>query len=397
MLKNLIYIFYFLLIASIFIGPAISLSVFYPLRIITPLFFILVVVLFLISKPKFKFSFLKILFWTFIFTFFIMTLLSSIVGYISLSIVPEINDIINFFMIFILLITFLVVYDLDFKRFFQIISKTLLLMYFVFIVISLIEVFTGFHFASSIFYNTSLNIPTGFFTNPNDLACIFTLMFLFIFTHYKLKFNLLVLIITLLHVAIVFYTSSRISLFIIIIYFILFKTKNIISFSLLILVLFFVFKSKIPANISQNMSVLKNGFYIGKEDKSKDIRKNLYINGLLSIKNSFGLGYGVNASSHYYKSLYGDRGISNIINPHSYQLELLINSGVIVLFFYLILNFYIFFMLVKKKEFERAFHIIFFNISLFSSSSSLYLWPIYLFLFIYFAWADNRVLLIENE
>lgn len=397
MLRYLIYIFYFLLIASIFIGPAVSLSILYPLRIITPLFFILAVVLYLISKPKQKSSFLNKLFWTFIFTYFIMTFLSSIVGYVSLSIVPEINDIINFLMIFLLLITFLVVYDLDFKRFFMIVSRTILFMYFVFIIICLIEFFTNFHFASSIFYNTSLNIPTGFFTNPNDLACIFTLMFLFIFTHYKLKFNPLVLVITLLHIAIVIYTSSRISLFIILIYFILFKTKNVISFSLLTLALFFVFKSKLPVNISQNVSVLKKGIFIGKEDKSKDIRKNLYINGLLSIKNSFGLGYGVNASSHYYKSLNGDKGLSNMINPHSYQLELLINSGVIVLFFYLTLNFYIFFMLVKKKEFERAFHVIFFNISLFSSSSSLYLWPIYLFLFIYFVWADNRFLLIENE
>ena len=90
-------------------------------------------------------------------------------------------------------------------------------------------------------------------------------------------------------------------------------------------------------------------------------------------------------------------GIKNIINPHSYQIELLINSGVVVLFCYLILNFYIFFLLVKKSKYEQAFHVIFFNISLFSSSSSLFVWPIYLFLFIYFIWADDKIALIEND
>ena len=396
MLKYLIYIFYFLLVASIFIGPAISISVFYPLRIISPLFFIFIVILYFKTKPKLKSSFLNRLFWIFLFTYFIMTMISSIVGYVSLYIVPEINDMLNFLMIFLLLITFLIVNELDSKRFFNTISKSLVIMYFVYLIVSLLELFTDFHFESSIFYNTSLNIPTGFFTNPNDLASIFTLMFLFIFTHYKLKFNPLVILITLIHIAIVFYTSSRLSLAVIIIYLMLFKTKQIISFSLMTFALFLVVKSKIQVDIGQNFSFLQKVIFINKEDKSKDIRKNLYLNGLFSVKNSLGFGYGINASSQYYKSLYGDRGMRNITNPHSYLIELLINSGVIVLFIYLILNFYIFFLLIKKKEFERAFHVIFFNILMFSSSSSLYLWPIYLFLFIYFVWADSHISLTKN-
>ncbi len=397
MLKKIIQFLYFLFVASVFIGPAISFNIFYPLRIITPVVFLFTSVFYLQSKQKSKSSLLKTFFWVFTFLYFILTVLSSIVGYVSLSIIPDFNDLFNFLMVFILMSTLLLIYEIDFKRFFEILLRSVLFMYIVFVVICVIEFITGFHFSSSIFHATNINIPTGFFTNPNDLACVFTLMFIFLLTHYKLKFNILIIIVTILHLAIVFYTSSRISLIVIMLYFALFKTKKFVSFSFFVVILFFVFKSKLPASFNQNLNLLEKSLTLSKNDNSKNIRQNLYLHGLHSVKNSFGLGYGVNASSFYYKSLRGDKGIKNIINPHSYQIELLINSGVVVLFCYLILNFYIFFLLVKKSKYEQAFHVIFFNISLFSSSSSLFVWPIYLFLFIYFIWADDKIALIEND
>ena len=397
MLKKGIQFLYFLFVASVFIGPAISFNIFYPLRIITPVLFLFTAVLYLRSYPKFKSSLLSSFFWVFTFLYFILTLLSSLVGYVSLSIVPEFNDVLNFLMIFLLFCTYLFLYELDLKRFFKVLEKSILIMYVLLVIVCLIEFFTGFHFSSSIFDGTNVKIPTGFFTNPNDLACVLTLMFIFLFTHYKPNINILTLVITLLHFAIVIYTSSRISLFVLILFFIVFKTKKVITFSCFLLALFFLFKSNLPSSLKQNLSLIEKGLSVSKNDNSKNVRLNLYLNGIQSVKNSFGLGYGVNSSSSYYKSLRGDKGLKKFINPHSFQIELLINSGVVVLFCYLILNFYIFFLLVKKSKYEQAFHVIFFNISLFSSSSSLFVWPIYLFLFIYFIWADDKIALIENE
>ena len=129
---------------------------------------------------------------------------------------------------------------------------------------------------------------------------------------------------------------------------------------------------------------------VKKNDASQNIRLNLYKESLKSVKKSFILGYGINSSASYLNKADKENYISNVRQPHSFQLELLINGGIIVFIFFIIFNVYVFYILLKKNQYERAFNIVAYNVILFSSSSSLFIWPIYLFLFIYMCWADEH-------
>ena len=95
----------------------------------------------------------------------------------------------------------------------------------------------------------------------------------------------------------------------------------------------------------------------------------------LSVFENFGMGLGIDASKNYFMSI-PDPRLHYIVNPHSAFFELLINSGVLVSTFYLFLNFYIIRMFYLLQKNNMIVQLILYNLILFSSSSSLYLWPI---------------------
>ena len=302
---------------------------------------------------------------------------SSLIGYASLLIIPEINDVLNFVMLFLILSLLLLFYKYDFRRFYKTSINAIVFLYFLFLFFAVVEIFFDFHFPVSRFYGTSLNIPTAFFTNPNDFASIFTLLLLVIFTHFRLKLNFLTFLFLLAHMAIVFYTGSRLSIFVIFLYVLLFRTKTSLRYLLFVAIGLSYFLKEIPSQYKQLLSI--ENLMFSSSNKSENIRKNLYMEGAKSLNKHFGLGLGINASTEYYKSLAGTNGLNGLVNPHNYLVEILINSGLVNLFLFIILNLFLFYSLFKKGQYEKSSHIIFFNILLFSSSSSLFLWPIYFF------------------
>ena len=102
----------------------------------------------------------------------------------------------------------------------------------------------------------------------------------------------------------------------------------------------------------------------------------------MSIFSSYGIGYGVDYSLQFFQSI-NDPNLSHIVNPHSYIFEILINSGVLAFLAFIILNIYLIVQNIFLKEYDLAVQVFMLNILLFSSSSSLFIWTIYLFIFIY--------------
>ena len=177
MLKSVKSFVIFVFVLSVFIGSSISYGIIYPLRLISPLLMIAIILFYYDKKPIL--TFLNKLFFWFIISFFSLTLLSSITGYISLFIIPKLDDALNFFMIFIVLFNFILIYLFDKNYFLKRISFYLKFIYLIFILFFIFEIFT-FNFLSLSRYNgTLINIPTVFFYNENDFAAIFTLIFFF--------------------------------------------------------------------------------------------------------------------------------------------------------------------------------------------------------------------------
>ena len=116
--------------------------------------------------------------------------------------------------------------------------------------------------------------------------------------------------------------------------------------------------------------------------QSTSIRINLYKHSIMSIFSSYGIGYGVDYSLQFFQSI-NDPNLSHIVNPHSYIFEILINSGVLAFLAFIILNIYLIVQNIFLKEYDLAVQVFMLNILLFSSSSSLFIWTIYLFIFIY--------------
>ena len=118
------------------------------------------------------------------------------------------------------------------------------------------------------------------------------------------------------------------------------------------------------------------------ERQSTLVRLSLYKYAVLSVIPSYGFGYGIDYSAQYYQSI-NDVNLNNIINPHSFIFELLINSGLLATLFYIGLNIWLLIKNLSSSNFDVFIQIIIFNLLLFSSSSSLFIWPLYLFLIIY--------------
>lgn len=391
MFKHIFSLVIFFFILSIFIGSSLSLGIVYPLRVISP--FLMFGLMFFFYEKKLLLSFLNKQFLWFVLTFFIFSLVSSITGYLSFFILPKLDDTLNFLMVFILIINLTLIYLFDKKMFLKRINISLKIIYLLFVLVALYELFTFNHLPISRHYGNVINIPTGFFYNENDFAAIFTLIFLFLFTQNKLKLNFFTGFICVIHFAILVFVGARISCFVLLMFFVIFRFRSTLIVSLMAL-FFLIFSNQNFVN-KFDADFFLNKVLVKKNDGSKNVRLNLYKESLKSVKGSFGFGYGINSSTSYFKTIGQNSNIGSVKQPHSFQLELLLNSGVVVFAFFIILNLYVFYVLMKINQFERAFHIFSYNLILFSSSSSLYIWSIYLFLFIYICWADEKIINLD--
>ena len=367
----------------------------YPLRLILPIIIIYFSVLFfqksILFREKIKiqpilsFSLLFFLYY-FFHTYIVSFLRHTLFGYNY-----ELNSILNFTFLLGLILTFFLTYLSDTKKFFKIFNCVTLLFYFLYGLYAFYEVITGNHLPTSDLFDAPYWLrysPTVVYYNSNDFASIFTLMFMYLLSTYDKEKTLSILWLFLMiffHLIIVYYSQSRISLLVSLL-FLGFRYPFKLAYSsilgvLILLVGITVFEPNWNMQFLDGLKELKTDLLFS-DRQSTSIRLYLYKHSIMSIFSSYGLGYGVDYSLQYFQSI-NDPNLSHIVNPHSYIFEILINSGVLSLLGFTLLNIYLIINNIFLKKYDLVVQVFMFNLLLFSSSSSLFIWTIYLFIFIY--------------
>ena len=187
------------------------------------------------------------------------------------------------------------------------------------------------------------------------------------------------------HLLIVFVSQSRISL-VVSLFYLIYRYPIKIAYSsvvgsLLLIVAITLLEPNWYMQLLDSLKQLKIDLLFS-DRQSTSIRLNLYKHSIMSIFSSYGVGYGVDYSLQYFQSI-NDPNLSHIVNPHSYIFEILINSGVLVFLGFITLNIYLIVFNILSKDYDLVVQVILFNLLLFSSSSTLFIWTIYLFIFIY--------------
>lgn len=221
---------------------------------------------------------------------------------------------------------------------------------------------------------------TTFFTNPNDFAAIFSLssMYLLTVTGSKtVKVRLLKILLIVLTFAVFYTTKARIC-FIAFSFFLSFylqiwkaKTLFFVGLSICVVALYVTVKFDLDWQGLLNLDSTNSG--------SISIRRDLYYHGLLSIVHSYGLGFGVVGHHYYYEKI----AHLEYTDPHNFLLELFIGGGVIIVSLYCLLTIYVLLRLLKEGNRLILAQFILYNFILLSSSTSLFLWPHYLFFIAY--------------
>ena len=391
-MKNL---FLVLFLSAIFISSSFGIGPnLFPLRILTPIILIYFGLLLfqkvVLLKQKVKIDSLIL----FSLLFFVYTFIhTSSVTFLRFELVGdsyEQNSILNFVFLFFFVLTIFLTF-LSSSSFLKKAKYLVLVFYGIYTIYALYETFTGNHLAISDLYDAPSWMrfaPTVVYNNSNDFAAIFTLMLMFIYAEFdtsKSRSLLFVIGLFLLHVFIVYKTQSRLSLLISFAFFGYRYPKKFIGTAvlgfLLILIMGNFTDNSWYAQLLDDIAKLKSDLSFN-ERQSTSVRFYLYKYALYSIIPSYGMGFGIDYSAEFYRSI-NDVNLHYIINPHSFIFELLINSGIFATLFYIFINFKLIVKNIVLKNTDLIVQIIFFNLLLFSSSSSLFLWPIYLFFIIY--------------
>ena len=392
MSKALIFIF----IASIFtmnsfgLGPNL-----YPLRLILPItivyFFVVLFQKVILLKQKLEVKPIVLFSFLFFVLMFFHTYIVSFIRFQLFDAQYEFNSILNFsFLLFLIVTLYLIVFSFP-KHFLQSTKYIILLFYLIYTVFSFYEIITGYHLPTSDLMDAPRwmrHVPTVVYFNSNDFAFVFTLMMMYVLSVFDAKKSfsiLMVIAIFLIHMFIIYKSESRLSFIMSFSFFVYRYPKKVIYSSLFGFVLFFVcgyfLESSWYMQVMDDLANLKSDLSFN-ERQSTLVRLTLYKYAIFSIISSYGFGYGVDYSAQYYQSI-NDANLHYIVDPHSFIFELLINSGLLSLLFYIGLNIYLCIKNWSYKNQDVVIQIIIFNLLLFSSSSSLFIWPVYLFLIIY--------------
>ena len=200
----------------------------YPLRLILPivvLFFSVLLfqkVVLLKQKvslqPVLIFSllyFLYLFFHTYIVTFFRYTLFAY--DY-------EFTSILNFTFLLVLIFALYNAFLSNRDRFFKVFNQITLVFYILYALYAFYEIFTGNHLSTSVLFDAPYWLtysPTVVYFNSNDFASIFTLMFMYLLSTLdkeKKQSMIWLFAAVALHLLIVYYSQSRISLVVSLIY-----------------------------------------------------------------------------------------------------------------------------------------------------------------------------------
>lgn len=389
--------FLIILLISVFLlnsfgfGPNI-----YPLRLVLPFSFLVVLGLFfqkiVIEREKIMLSPLLLgagLFFLYMFshTFLVTTYRSFFLGSNY-----EAADLLNYTLLAVLVLVLFFYALLDKVKMLHYSYKVVQFFYVGYMLFAVYEIVTGNHFSASSLYEAPSWMryaPTVVYFNSNDFAAIFTLMFMYWASDYyernDQKVNLFLLLLFVLHLFVLYKTQSRLSMLLFLLFVCYRYPKPVITLSIVGVLLFFIVgffgETAWFMQTMDSLAKLKQDLSF-EERNSTVVRLYLYKHALLSVGQSGGMGFGINASADYYQSVM-DPNLFHITNPHSYIFELLINSGLFTTLFYIFLNAYLIVKNWSLRNFNLIVQIIIYNLLLFSSSSSLFLWPIYLFFIIY--------------
>ena len=369
-----------LLIISTVIGPAFYLGIeqlqLFRISILLVIFYV-----FLIFKKNYiQFKLIDKLTFFFFFFYFVYTLAITIFSPYGI----QINSTINFTIIFILVTLLLLLLNYNPILFAESLKKAILFLFYIMGMVSLWEITTHHHLSVATFFK---NVPeyiqfqsSTFYTNPNDYMAMFTLMFVWFVGYEKIirkKIGLFSYIFFLVVFLLSFINNSRLVMIILLMTAIIaFINKKNLSRLLLIGVLVIMIAIYSIDWNNSDIKYLLEGLTLG--GSSTDTRATLYKWALLSVEQNYGFGFGIDHSSNYYQNIH-DSNLEGIINPHNYLLELLINSGVLTIVFYIILNMMYTYLFLKQKVYFLVYMLIVYQLLLISSSSSLFLWFHYVY------------------
>ena len=206
--------------------------------------------------------------------------------------------------------------------------------------------------------------PTGFQWNPNDLAI--TMIMLIPFFLFSRK-NLIKWIAVSAITVIIIMTSSRTVLLsmgiLFFTYFILYKKHlTTIALILLLFTVFFTQLDRLKESRNSQISDIANTFsaiqnFVNDDviiGQSVSIRRELALNGIQALKNTYGVGVGAGGSIAVQEKLGGVDG--RITSMHNFWLELIVDSGILLssLFFlwYISLTWNLFKLGIQSKNRE---------------------------------------------
>ena len=390
-------LFLFILLASFFLSDAFGIGPnLYPIRLALPFAALFGGLAFfqklLVKKEKITVSPLVLYAILFFGYMFIHTLVVTGFREVFFGIEYEVNDILNYVFLLVLIITLFMYGLLDRSRFLNYSFKTISFFYIIYLLFAFYEIKTGNHLSISSLYDASWwmqDAPTVVYYNSNDFAAIFTLMLMYLLVNMdkpkKVLSKVGLVLILVLHAFILYKSQSRLSLLLFGLFLFYHHPKQL-SFTLILglfcfLTIGYFGETSWYMQSMDDLVKLSEDMSFG-ERNSTLVRMSLYKHAILSVPESYGLGFGVNASEVYYQKI-TDPNLFYITNPHSYLFEIMINSGVFSVLFYFLLNAYMMIKTWTGKNYDLLIQLIIYNLLLFSSSSSLFLWSIYLFFLLY--------------
>lgn len=383
----------FLLLCGVFLGP--YAYVIWPklhfIRFLPPL------ILIVLAFGPLKTSKDGIILLTFFSIYFFYTLFISSFTF-NLS---KVNEYVNFTVLFFLVVTILMLMENARRAFYPTLNFFLVGFVVISFCVCLYEIITLRHLHLSSMYLTPshkryYHVPTTFFTNSNDFAAVFFLSvtYLLVLLRYKNpKYKpILVWGLIAMSLIVIYFTEARIILLTFISFLIVYLRAWRVKY-----VLFFVFVLALSAGLSEDFrkSVRNRLQFTEHEEGSSYYRRlSLYTYGLSSVKQNAGLGLGLGNTFDYYTSVEARRKhqYPDDVNPHNYLIEMLINSGAYIVALYLLI---VVFFLVKMIKTRANVNIIalfiLYHFVLLASSSSIYLWPHYVFLLVYINFQKSEI------
>lgn len=319
-------------------------------------------------------------------------------GFIQLSWVKEFNPALKelyYFLVFIFLMVILVFFIRK-QTDFYFVGKIIWFFTIILIFISMIEFITNFHLPVSRFVIeerfSQINIKraTTIFYNENGFSLYLNLVFP-IFLVFGLKKKSLIgslinLSSVLFIIYIIFKNDSRLATITILVQlfsFIILNTKNIkkliFTYIPIILTPLILFWNNIFSFLITIIDQINNN------SGSAFIRLNLYKNGLYALYKSNFLGVGPSGyQNNIYSNLFYTR---NILDPHSWWIEILTNYGVFIFVFYvfmviyILINFYKYYV-ESQNKISEIFFLIWVGFLIGSNGTGVlfYFWPMWLLL-----------------